>query len=242
MDEEDWFLLAKTIDEIEMSKTKAALLLALKNYAFLFGFKHVGIGQLINPALAVKPLIEYGISDFPSEFTEIWFDKKLIMHDPITRYASKARNAFTWDVARKFASKFGQRMMLEAEELSLHDGVGVPVVIPNLPIGLVTMSHDCPNFSSKKMLHIELICIHAYSRFLEITHVKPNQEKFALTQRETEILHYVASGRTNWEIGKILSISEETVRVHTKNIMRKLNTTNRAHSVSRALTEGMIMP
>jgi len=126
--------------------------------------------------------------------------------------------------------------------MDLLNGLGIPVVIPRMPVGLITISHPNPEFSSKELLQIELLSIHAYSHFLDISNVLPSRERLALTDRETEILHYVAGGRTNWEIGAILGISEETVRVHTKNIMKKLNATNRAHSVTIALNDGAIMP
>jgi len=240
--DDDWSALGDSIDKIEAAKTKFALLQAVKNAVAEFGFMHVGIGQLINPALAKQPLSEYGISDFPEEFTSRWFDKNLIIHDPITRYASKARNVFTWAQAREHSSKFGLQMMDEASELNLINGVGVPVVVPKMPVGLITMSHPDPEFSSKDLLKIELLSIHAYTQFLSISNIQPSPERVALTDRETEVLHYVAAGHTNWEIGMILSISEETVRVHTKKIMKKLNAVNRAHSVTIALNNGDIMP
>jgi len=132
--------------------------------------------------------------------------------------------------------------MGEAREFDLLNGLGVPVVIPRMPIGLITMAHSNPDFSSEDLLKIEILSIHAYSHFLKISNILPAKENLALTDRETEILHYVAAGRTNWEIGMILAISEETVRVHTKNIMKKLKASNRAHSVAIALNDGSIMP
>ena len=239
---EHWKVFGQSIDEIEASKTPESLLAAFKQSVAQFDFEHVGIGQLINPAIAQQPLSQYGVSDFPEEFTKRWFDENLIMHDAITRYASKARNVFTWGQAKSHSGKFGRKMLQDAQELNLMDGIGVPVVIPRMPIGLITMSHHNPDFSSKDLLKIELLSIHAYSQFLKISNILPSRGGLALTDRETEILHYVAAGRTNWEIGMILDISEETVRVHTKNIMKKLNASNRAHSVTIAINDGSIMP
>jgi len=239
---EDWKVFGQSIDEIETTTTPDALLAAFKQSVSQFGFMHAGIGQLINPALAKEPLSQYAVSDFPEAFTKPWFDEKLIIHDPITRYASKARNVFTWEEAKEHSGKYGQKMLRDAQELDLMNGLGIPVVIPKMPVGLITMSHPNPDFSSEELLKIELLSIHAYSRFLKISHILPSREKLALTDRETEVLHYVAAGRTNWEIGMILKISEETVRVHTKNIMRKLNAANRAHSVTIAINDGAIMP
>jgi len=239
---QNWSIFAEELDKLELTQTPETLLETFFKSIEKFGFIHVGIGQLINPALAKQPLSQYGVSNFPEEFTKRWFDENLIIHDPITRYASKARNVFTWEQARLHAGKFGQKMLREAQEMDLLNGLGIPVVIPRMPVGLITISHPNPEFSSKELLQIELLSIHAYSHFLDISNVLPSRERLALTDRETEILHYVAGGRTNWEIGAILGISEETVRVHTKNIMKKLNATNRAHSVTIALNDGAIMP
>jgi len=61
-----------------------------------------------------------------------------------------------------------------------------------------------------------------------------------LTFRETQILNYIASGKTNKQIAQILLISEQTVKNHVSNILRKLNADDRAHAVARALNNGWI--
>jgi transcriptional regulator EpsA len=55
----------------------------------------------------------------------------------------------------------------------------------------------------------------------------------ALSGRERQIMKWVALGKTNPEIGDILSISEFTVKNHMKSIFRKLDVTNRAQAVAR---------
>lgn len=44
-----------------------------------------------------------------------------------------------------------------------------------------------------------------------------------LTDREREILEHIARGQSNKEIGRALGISDATVKVHIKNLLRKLN-------------------
>jgi hypothetical protein len=44
-----------------------------------------------------------------------------------------------------------------------------------------------------------------------------------LTKRESEIIEYLAVGATREEIAKTLGVSPETVKLHTKNILRKFN-------------------
>ncbi|HSI53675.1 MAG TPA: XrtB/PEP-CTERM-associated transcriptional regulator EpsA [Ramlibacter sp.] len=55
----------------------------------------------------------------------------------------------------------------------------------------------------------------------------------ALSDRERQIMTWVAMGKTNPEIGCILSISEFTVKNHMKSIFGKLDVTNRAQAVAK---------
>jgi transcriptional regulator EpsA len=54
-----------------------------------------------------------------------------------------------------------------------------------------------------------------------------------LTERETQIMAWVAMGKTNSEIGSILSISGFTVKNHMQRIFKKLDVFNRAQAVSK---------
>ncbi|HEX5625633.1 MAG TPA: response regulator transcription factor, partial [Saprospiraceae bacterium] len=50
--------------------------------------------------------------------------------------------------------------------------------------------------------------------------------KYQLTKREKEILELIAKGKSNKDIAALLFISKDTVSVHRKNLMRKLNVKN----------------
>jgi len=63
-----------------------------------------------------------------------------------------------------------------------------------------------------------------------------------LTPRELELLQLVARGLSNKAIARELSVSENTVKYHLKNIMQKLDVQNRTEAVSRALRDGLISP
>lgn len=60
-----------------------------------------------------------------------------------------------------------------------------------------------------------------------------------LTDREREVLRLVADGATNREIGSTLSISENTVSFHMKNILAKLHLKNRAQAAAFAIRTGL---
>lgn len=63
-----------------------------------------------------------------------------------------------------------------------------------------------------------------------------------LSPREKEILGWTKDGKSRWEISKILGISDETVKFHLRNAVRKLGVTNRTQAVAVALATGLIEP
>nr|WP_321478323.1 response regulator transcription factor [uncultured Paludibaculum sp.] len=62
----------------------------------------------------------------------------------------------------------------------------------------------------------------------------------SLTPREVQVLRLVARGNRNKEVAAHLSIADETVRMHMKNILGKLAAHDRTHAVTIALTRGFI--
>jgi DNA-binding NarL/FixJ family response regulator len=62
----------------------------------------------------------------------------------------------------------------------------------------------------------------------------------SLTPREHEVLEWMATPNTYKQIAKQLSVSEETIRSHAKNILEKMNQPNRAQAVLTAMKMGLI--
>jgi two-component system, NarL family, response regulator len=61
-----------------------------------------------------------------------------------------------------------------------------------------------------------------------------------LTPREVEVLRLTAKGLRNRDIGRVIGRTEETVKVHLKNIMAKLDVEDRTEAVTLALQRGII--
>ncbi len=61
-----------------------------------------------------------------------------------------------------------------------------------------------------------------------------------LTPRQQQVLAHLASGATNKEIGRHLDIAEVTVKLHIRQVLRKINARNRAEAVSIATRAGLI--
>jgi DNA-binding CsgD family transcriptional regulator len=61
-----------------------------------------------------------------------------------------------------------------------------------------------------------------------------------LTQRQRECLKWVAAGKTDWEIGSILGLSEATINRHVERAKERLGVRTRVQAVVQAMSGGFM--
>jgi DNA-binding CsgD family transcriptional regulator len=61
-----------------------------------------------------------------------------------------------------------------------------------------------------------------------------------VTRRESQVLGWIAAGKSDWAIGRILNISGKTVNFHVENAKRKFGVGTRVQAVVAAMREGVI--
>ncbi|MBI5880368.1 MAG: response regulator transcription factor [Chloroflexi bacterium] len=64
----------------------------------------------------------------------------------------------------------------------------------------------------------------------------------ALTERETDVLRLVAQGASNLQIAEQLCVSVNTIKVHLRNILNKLQLHNRTQAAAFAVRRGIVSP
>ena len=90
---------------------------------------------------------------------------------------------------------------------------------------------------TKHIIQLTVPHLHeAYKRLL----AKDKKKRYHLTPKELEVLNWLKEGKSSWETGMILRISERTVNFHINNIKVKLESTNRTQAVAIALRENLI--
>lgn len=91
-------------------------------------------------------------------------------------------------------------------------------------------------------LELKMIAVHDNSEVLvrlidgdRPTGARLLREKLSVTDRESEVLHWIANGKTNREIAEILEMSPRTVNKHLEQIFPKLGVENRTAAARVAL-------
>jgi transcriptional regulator EpsA len=108
----------------------------------------------------------------------------------------------------------------------------VSLLVPHLHAALVRQLH--PTFTAGNRVDANDSGIAPLDTYE--THTQSN-----LTHREKQIFAWVCVGKTNWEISKILNISENTVKNHVQNIHRKLGVSNRTHAAALGKTRPALL-
>ena len=65
-------------------------------------------------------------------------------------------------------------------------------------------------------------------------------EEMRVTPRETQVLCWIAAGKSDWAIGRILRISDKTENFHAENAKRKFGVGTRLQAVVAAMRTGLI--
>jgi len=231
----------ETVERINSGSTLDGIFEILTDYGLSLGFETISMTPIINPAILNIDISTVGRSTWPDEFLQTWINKNYVIHDPVSRRALTHHDIVSWKDTYKTASSKAQNILDEGAEYGLVDGITVPVHLPHLPPGAVALSGERCDFSPEEMAEIQLISTHAYSRFMRVSKFNDMAQISTLTERECEILHYVAAGKTNRQIANLFSLSEYSVKDHMKNISLKLKASNRAHAVSLGILSGQIM-
>jgi LuxR family transcriptional regulator, quorum-sensing system regulator CviR len=90
--------------------------------------------------------------------------------------------------------------------------------------------------------HLHLALARALTTVEEYQGSLGGKPRKRISERQREILYWMHEGKTNWEIAKILDLSELNVKYHIDQIFLKLEVRSRAHAVAKARDLGLLVP
>jgi len=188
-----------------------------------------------------KSLVSIPWSEFPPGYLDTYKASQWDRLDPVVQHVQVARGPFRWrDAQGGVFSREQQIFFEECRELGVHSGITIPMRGPARETDLISLSfRERGSIDLDRSAYIYSLSIHYWLKFCELADRRMPPE-VALTTQEVECLRWCKEGKTNWEIGEILSISQKTVEFHVGNAMRKLGAGNRITAVIMGIKTGLI--
>ena len=180
-------------------------------------------------------------TSYPDSWRTHYCAENYFAVDPVLKPDNFIQGHLPWN-DRLFQD--AQTMWDAARDHGLRRGYTQCLMLPNRAMGFLSVSKTSVRGKSHSADEIELslqllvqLSLLTLSRLEEEIVMSPEMK---FSKRECEILKWTAEGKTSAEIAMILSISENTVNFHQKNMQKKFNAPNKTQIACYAAATGFI--
>lgn len=179
------------------------------------------------------------VERMPAGFVRNYVEREYVHVDPVLGGLRRSDMPFEYKTEYDPESEpRAAEVMQFRRDFGLCAGFVIPVARRD-GNGFVSATGERPEIAPRSKPAIHLMGLYAFDRISGL--LRPRfLERRALTEREREVLTWVAVGKSAWEIGEILSIAKRTVDAHTQTAMRKLGAASRTQAVAVALRDHTI--
>ena len=171
--------------------------------------------------------------NYPSAWEERYVERDYFRHDPALRTTAGDRPLLRWHEAGRCD------VFEEASEFGAASGLTMAVGSPGVQ-GHASFASELGRIDPEKELACHFLSFYVCSAAMRVADYVASDAEKSLTARELECLRWVCEGKTSWEVSRILCVAERTVLFHLSNTQRKLGTSNRHHSVAKAVVLGLL--
>lgn len=188
----------------------------------------------------------HGFTSYPEEWEEHYAKKAMQRFDPTLQAAMMSVAPVDWQRLAK--DDDFNRVFFDAHDFGITDkGLSIPIRGPYGDFGLFSVTRDCSKDEWRKFLptvigDLQMAAVNLHDNVLNSEVLPKALTRPSLSAREQEILQWVAHGKSQQDIGDILSISHRTVEVHIRSGREKLGALTTAQAVGRAIRLGLIQP
>ncbi|MDL5030719.1 autoinducer binding domain-containing protein [Pelomonas sp. APW6] len=187
------------------------------------------------------------VDNAPVGFNEIAYDPSLGKLDPVMQHVKRHSVPIIWS---QFTYVQNGRADLWEEQARFGYCSGICLAL-HLPEGRhfimgVDRREALPSDHqqlTRVVADLQLFAVHAQEAAWNVflpEGASLEQPLPSLTPRELECLRWTMEGKTAWEVGGILGISERTAVLHLNNAMHKMDCNNKHQAVLKALRLGLI--
>ncbi|MBD8163283.1 transcriptional regulator SdiA [Erwinia persicina] len=179
--------------------------------------------------------------NYPKKWVEYYLQEDFARSDPVLKKCFLPGVVWQWQAVE---AGDGQRVLDAAREHGICQGISCSVLANNRAVGILSLSTASSSKNRALTPEIELklqyISELAMTALITMNDISMSIARLELSEREREILKWTAEGKTSAEISLILSISENTVNFHQKNMQKRFNAPNKTQVASYAAAIGLI--
>ncbi|HRD86442.1 MAG TPA: autoinducer binding domain-containing protein [Rubrivivax sp.] len=185
------------------------------------------------------------VDNTPRGYAEAFQDPGSGRRDPVMQHCKRYAMPIVWDQSTYVDRGAGDIWEHQAR-FGYATGIATALHLPEGRHFFLGVDRDQPLPSEPAELQrvvaeLQLFAVHAQEAAMRLLLPAEQQpERPALTPRELEALRWTMDGKTAWEVGTILGISERTAVLHVNNAMHKLGCVNKHQAVLKALRLGLI--
>ena len=220
---------------------------ALKQLDDIIPFQAGIVGLLNVSGSSLKQTVRtFSLGHSPA-FLENYSRQAFAQSDPLVACGLSGSNPFSWEEAiSSHTQPATARQVKKLLELSADYGLnrGLAYASRLKPQGnevsYICLETGRERFSDAHSEALRFALPHLHELLRRVCQKAPEKMASALSVRELEVMQWLKEGKTSWEIGAILSISERTVKFHLANSYAKLNVTNRAQAIARAMRLSLV--
>lgn len=227
------------IRAVEEAKTPSEVCASLLRTVSQFGMRHILAGTIPTPGSnRLQQEAHVLLHDWPQEWWDRYFSHGYLFVDPAIKHVLNDTRPFLWSDLDPLCrdNPAAKRVMREASEFQLKNGFTVSLMTLDGTIAGFSLAGERLELSPEHHGMMQLLATYALGRTL----ILEEPIRAPLTVRERDVLRWVAEGKSDWEIGVILNISEHTADKMLRLAREKLGASTRAHAVARAIRLGII--
>jgi DNA-binding CsgD family transcriptional regulator len=207
------------------------------------GFNTVSAMAVVDLAMGRSEFVS--IDNAPDGYAAAMHDVPAMRRDPVMQHCRHQSVPIIWDQDTYTRRGLGE-LWEEQARFGYHTGIAMALHLPEGRHFAFGVERDQPLPSDggelqRLVADLQLFAVHAQDAAMRLlSPLLPQVDLPSLTPRELEALRWTMEGKTAWEVGAILGISERTAVLHVNNAMHKLGCTSKHQAVLRALRLGLI--
>lgn len=229
-------------EKIESLTDYDAICAAISEELAWFGFTCVTSFIMPGPGEPFKKGVH--LNTRPQDYIDQYEEKNYVLRDPVVTELRETVRPFSWSdvLERRDLSRADKRIVEEAKEFDVNDGLIVPIVTLSGSTSVFSPCGRNPDLSPGARRAIELIslCSHQALKRVLLEGMRSSEAHTPLTPREKEVMRWIAAGKSDQEIAGILNIAPGTVNLHVERAKRKLDAFRRTFAVVKAIRFGEI--